>query len=33
MNFFGAKKCFYMNLDFKNGCKNAFEDSNEKSFS
>ena len=31
--FFGAKKFFYMNFDFKNGCKNKFKDKNEKSCS
>ena len=33
MNFFVAKEFFYMNFDFKNGCKNKFKDDNEKSCS
>ena len=31
MNFFGAKEFFYINFDFKNGCKNDFKDNNKKS--
>ena len=31
MKFFGVKKFFCMNFDFKNGCKNEFKDKNEKS--
>ena len=30
MKFFDVKK-FFMNFDFKNGCKNDFKDNNEKS--
>ena len=33
MKFFGAKDFFYMIFDFKNGCKNKFNDNNEKSCS
>ena len=33
MKFFGVKEFFRMNLDFKNGCKNEFQDNNEKSCS
>ena len=33
MKFFGVKEFFYMISDFKNGCNNEFEDSNEKSCS
>ena len=33
LNFFGAKEFFYMIFDFKNGCKNEFNDKNEKSCS
>ena len=32
-NFFGVKEFFFMNFDFKNGCKNEFKDNNEKSCS
>ena len=32
-NFFGVKGFFFVNFDFKNGCKNEFEDNNEKSSS
>ena len=31
--FFGAKEFFHMIFDFKNGCKNEFNDNNEKSCS
>ena len=31
MKFFGMKDFFFVNFDFKNGCKNEFEDNNEKS--
>ena len=30
-NFFGVKEFFFVNFDFKNECKNEFEDNNEKS--
>ena len=30
---FDAKEFFYMNFDFKNGCKIEFDDNNEKSCS
>ena len=33
MKFFGAKKFFYMNFDFKKGCKTEFKENNEKSCS
>ena len=33
MFFFAAKEIFYMIFDFKNGCKNEFNDKNEKSCS
>ena len=33
MKFFGFKKFFFMNFDFKNGCENEFEHNNEKSCS
>ena len=29
MKFFCAKEFFYMICDFKNGCKDEFEDNNE----
>ena len=29
-NLFGLKEFFFGNFDFKNGCKNEFEDNNEK---
>ena len=32
ISFFGIKD-FFVNLNFKNGCKNEFEDYNEKSCS
>ena len=32
MKFFGVKD-FFREFDFKNGCKNEFEDKNEKSCS
>ena len=32
-NFFSVKKFFFVNSDFKNGCKNEFQDNNEKSCS
>ena len=32
-NFFGVKEFFFMNFDFKNGCKNEFKDNSEKSCS
>ena len=32
-NFFGVKEFFFMNFDSKKGCKNEFEDNNEKSCS
>ena len=28
-NFFGVKEFFVANLNFKNGCKNEFQDCNE----
>ena len=31
--FFGVKEFFFVNFDFKNGCKNEFEDNNENSCS
>ena len=31
IKFFGVKEFFFMNLDFKNECKNEFKDNNEKS--
>ena len=31
MKFFGCQEFFFVNFDFKNGCKNEFEDNNEKS--
>ena len=33
MIFFGTKDILYLIFDFKNGCKNEFNDSNEKSIS
>lgn len=33
MKFFGVKEFFFVNFDFKNGCKEEFEDDNEKSWS
>ena len=33
LNLFRAKDFFYMIFDFKNGCKNEFNDNNEKSCS
>ena len=33
MNFFWCQGMFFVNLDFKNRCKNEFEDNNEKSCS
>ena len=33
MKFVGVKEFFFVNFDFKNGCKNEFEDNNEKSCS
>ena len=33
MKFFVVKEFFFLNFDFKNECKNEFEDSNEKSCS
>ena len=30
-NFFGVKEFFVVYYDFKNGCKNEFQDNNEKS--
>ena len=33
MKFFGCQEIFFMNFDFKNGCKNEFKDNNEKSCS
>ena len=33
MKFFGVKEFFFINLDFKNGYKNEFQDNNEKSCS
>ena len=33
MKFFCIKEYFFVNFDFKNGCKNEFEDNNEKSCS
>ena len=32
MKFFGVKN-FFVNFDFKNGCKTEFQDNNEKSCS
>ena len=32
-NFFGAKEIFFMNVGFKNGCRNEFKNNNEKSCS
>ena len=32
-NFFGLKEIFFMTFDLKNGCKNEFEDNNEKLYS
>ena len=29
--FFGVKEFFFINFDFRNGCKNQFKDNNEKS--
>ena len=31
MKFFWCQGIFFVNFDFKNGCKNEFEDNNEKS--
>ena len=31
--FFGVKEFFFINFDFKNGCKNEFKGNNEKSCS
>ena len=31
--FFCCEGIFYMNFDFKNGCKNEYKDNNEKSCS
>ena len=31
MKFFSVKEFFFINFDFKNGCKNEFKDNNEKS--
>ena len=31
MKFFGVKEFFFVNFDFKSGCKNEYEDNNEKS--
>ena len=31
--FFGVRDFFFVNFDFKNGCKNEFDDNNEKSCS
>ena len=31
MKFFDVKEFFFVNFDFKNGCKNEFQDNNEKS--
>ena len=33
MKFFWCQGIFFVNFDFKNGCKNEFEDNNEKSCS
>ena len=33
MKFFVVKEFFFVNFDLKNGCKNEFEDNNEKSCS
>ena len=33
LNFFGVKEFFFVNFDFKYGCKNEFEDNKEKSCS
>ena len=32
MNFLVSRNFFFVNFGFKNGCKNEFEDNNEKSF-
>ena len=32
-NFFWCQVIFFMNYDFKNGCRNEFKDNNEKSWS
>ena len=31
MKFFGVKEFFFRDFDLKSGCKNEFEDTNEKS--
>ena len=33
MKFFWRQRFFFVNFDFKNGCKNEFADNNEKSCS
>ena len=33
MEFFWCQGIFFLNLNFKNGCKNEFQDNNEKSWS
>ena len=33
MKFFSCQGIFFVNFDFKNGCKNEFEDNNEQSSS
>ena len=33
MKFFSVKEFFFVSFDFKNGCKNEFQDNNEKSCS
>ena len=33
MKFFSCQGIFFVNFDIKNGCKNEFEDNNEKSYS
>ena len=33
MNFFWCQGIFFVNFDFKNGCKNEFQDNNAKSCS
>ena len=33
MKCFCVKEFFFVNFDYKNGCKNEFEDNNEKSCS